>query len=75
MLSPAECDELFDVLHGIVREQGMTVILITHKLHEVMQFSDRVGVMKQGKLAGIVNTADTDEQQACGNDGRARGAV
>ena len=63
VLSPAECDELFEVLRGIVKEKGMTVILITHKLHEVMQFSDRVGVMKQGKLAGIVNTADTDEKQ------------
>ncbi|MFH1513098.1 MAG: ATP-binding cassette domain-containing protein, partial [Bacillota bacterium] len=63
VLSPAECDELFKVLRGIVREQGMTVILITHKLHEVMQFSDRVGVMKQGKLAGIVRTAETDEKR------------
>ena len=63
VLSPAESDELFEVLHGIVRDQGMTVILITHKLHEVMRFSDRVGVMKQGKLAGIVNTAETDEKR------------
>ena len=36
VLSPAECDELFEVLRGIVKEKGMTVILITHKLHEVM---------------------------------------
>ena len=63
VLSPAESDELFEVLRSIVREQGMTVILITHKLHEVMQFSDRIGVMKQGKLAGIVNTAETDEHK------------
>jgi len=51
------------VLRGIVLKQGMTVILITHKLHEVMQFSDRVGVMKQGRLEGIVNTAETDEHK------------
>ena len=63
VLSPAETDELFQVLRGIVKEQGMTVILITHKLHEVMRFSDRVGVMKQGKLVGIVPTADTNEKQ------------
>ncbi len=63
VLSPDECDELFAVLRGIVKEQGMTVILITHKLHEVMQFSDRVGVMKQGRLEGIVNTAQTSEKQ------------
>jgi len=63
VLSPAECDDLFQVLRGIVRDKDMTVILITHKLHEVMQFSDRVGVMKQGKLAGIVRTQDTDEKR------------
>ena len=63
VLSPDETDELFQVLRSIIREKGMTVILITHKLHEVMQFSDRVGVMKQGKLAGIVHTKDTDEKQ------------
>ncbi|MBN1776868.1 MAG: ABC transporter ATP-binding protein [Clostridiales bacterium] len=63
VLSPAETDELFEVLRSIVREQSMTVILITHKLHEVMQFSDRVGVMKQGRLVGIVNTSETDEKQ------------
>ena len=63
VLSPAEADELFEVLRGIILGQGMTVILITHKLHEVMQFSDRVGVMKQGKLVGVVETADTDEKQ------------
>ena len=63
VLSPGESDELFDVLRDIVQEKGMTVILITHKLHEVMQFSDRVGVMKQGKLAGIVNTGETSEKQ------------
>ncbi|HPF87046.1 MAG TPA: ABC transporter ATP-binding protein [Candidatus Limiplasma sp.] len=63
VLSPGESDELFEVLRGIVLKQGMTVILITHKLHEVMQFSDRVGVMKQGRLEGIVNTAETDEHK------------
>ncbi len=63
VLSPAEADDLFQVLRSIIREQGMTVILITHKLHEVMQFSDRVGVMKQGQLVGIVDTEDTDEKQ------------
>ncbi len=63
VLSPAECDELFSVLRGIVKDKGMTVILITHKLHEVLAFSDRVGVMKQGKLAGIVQTSETDEHK------------
>lgn len=63
VLTPAETDELFQVLRGVIRDQGMTVILITHKLHEVMQFSDRVGVMKQGRLVGVVETRDTDEKR------------
>jgi simple sugar transport system ATP-binding protein len=63
VLTPHETDELFAVLRRIVAEQGMTVILITHKLNEVMQLSDRVGVMRRGKLIGVVNTADTDERR------------
>lgn len=58
-----ETEELFDVLRTIVRDQGMTVILITHKLGEVMALSDRVGVMRRGKLLGIVQTADTSERE------------
>ena len=63
VLTPHETDELFDVLRKIVTEQGMTVILITHKLGEVMQLSDRVGVMRRGKLLGILNTRDTSERE------------
>jgi len=40
----------------------MTVLLITHKLYEVMAISDRVGVMRQGKLVGAFDTADMDER-------------
>lgn len=63
VLTPHETDELFAVLRRIVAEQGMTVILITHKLNEVMQLSDRVGVMRRGKLIGVVETHNTDERQ------------
>jgi len=63
VLTPQETEELFDVLRTIVRDQGMTVILITHKLGEVMALSDRVGVMRRGKLLGIVQTADTSERE------------
>ncbi|MDD3214803.1 MAG: ABC transporter ATP-binding protein [Eubacteriales bacterium] len=62
VLTPHETDELFDVIRRIVAEKGMTVILITHKLGEVMQLSDRVGVMRRGKLLGVMNTAETDER-------------
>ena len=50
VLTPQETDELFRVIRRIVEEQGMTVILITHRLPEVMQVSDRVG----GDEAGAV---------------------
>ncbi len=62
VLTPHETDELFDVIRRIVAEKGMTVILITHKLGEVMQLSDRVGVMRRGKLLGVLNTSETDEK-------------
>lgn len=63
VLTPQETDELFAVIRTIVREHGMTVIIITHKLYEVMQISDRVGVMRKGKLVGVENTADMDERK------------
>ena len=56
VLTPQETDELFDILRTMVREKGMTVILITHKLYEVMAISHRVGVMRQGKLVGLAAT-------------------
>ena len=62
VLTPQETDELFDVIRRIVREKQMTVIIITHKLSEVMAISDRVGVMRQGRLAGLENTRDVNEK-------------
>ena len=62
VLTPQEPDELFDVIRRIVREKQMTVIIITHKLYEVMAISDRVGVMRQGRLAGLENTRDVNEK-------------
>lgn len=62
VLTPQETDELFEVIRKVVREQGLTVIIITHKLYEVMAISDRVGVMRKGKLVGVKNTCDTDER-------------
>ena len=62
VLTPQETDELFDVIRRIVREKQMTVIIITHKLYEVMAISDRVGVMRQGHLAGLKNTRDVNEK-------------
>ena len=62
VLTPQETDELFAVLRRVVREKNMTVIIITHKLYEVMAISDRVGVMRQGKLIGIEETKNVNER-------------
>ena len=62
VLTPQETDELFRVIRGIVRDKGMTVIIITHRLYEVMAISDRVGVMRGGKLVGLRETKDVDER-------------
>ncbi len=62
VLTPQEVEELFEVIRRMVKEQGMTVILITHKLPEVMRVSDRVGVMRRGKLVGLLQTRETDER-------------
>ena len=62
VLTPQETEELFEVIRRVVLEKNMTVIIITHKLYEVMAISDRVGVMRKGKLVGVCNTADVDEK-------------
>lgn len=62
VLTPQETEELFNVIRRIVREKDMTVIIITHKLYEVMAISDRVGVMRQGKLVGVEHTKDVNEK-------------
>ena len=61
VLTPQETDELFAVLRRIVREKDMTVILITHKLYEVMAISDRVGILRQGKLVGVEETKNVTQ--------------
>ena len=66
VLTPQETDELFQVIRGIVRDKGMTVIIITHKLYEVMAISDRVGVMRAGRLVGLCNTCDVNERILAG---------
>ena len=63
VLTPQETEELFAVIRRIAAEKGMTVIIITHKLYEVTAISDRVGVMRRGRLVGIERTADVDEKK------------
>jgi len=58
VLTPQETDELFEVIRSLVNE-GKTVIFITHKLREVMEISDRVTVMRDGKVQGVTETKQT----------------
>ncbi|MEM9708496.1 MAG: ABC transporter ATP-binding protein [Pseudomonadota bacterium] len=61
VLTPQESDALFETLRKAV-DQGLSVIFISHKLHEVMAISDRVAVLRHGKLVGETPTADTNPQ-------------
>ncbi len=58
VLTPQEVDELFTVLRAL-RAAGTTVLLITHKLREVMEIADRVTVMRGGRVVGERVTAET----------------
>src|SRR5215510_13745301 len=59
VLTPIEVEEFFAILRRM-REQGKTVIIITHKLSEVLAISDEVTVMRDGKVVGRVQTKDTN---------------
>ncbi len=58
VLTPPEADALFGLLRSL-KEQGKTVILITHKLREIMAATDRVSVMRRGEMVATLETART----------------
>ncbi len=60
VLTPQETLKLFDVLRRM-RDAGKAIVIITHKLHEVLSLSDRVTVLRKGQYIGTVNTKETDE--------------
>jgi simple sugar transport system ATP-binding protein len=62
VLSPQEVDEFFAILRRM-KEQGKTIIIITHKLEEVLAISDEVTVMRDGKVVGNVETSKTNAQE------------
>jgi general nucleoside transport system ATP-binding protein len=62
VLTPAEADHLFRILKGL-KEQGKTIILITHKLREIMEATDNVSVMRRGTMVATVKTAETSPEQ------------
>jgi general nucleoside transport system ATP-binding protein len=59
VLTPAEADQLFRIL-GRLRSEGKTIILITHKLREIMEITDTVSVMRRGEMTATVKTAETE---------------
>ncbi|HEX9927620.1 MAG TPA: ABC transporter ATP-binding protein [Pyrinomonadaceae bacterium] len=62
VLTPPEVVEFFQILRGM-REQGKTIVIITHKLDEVLAISDRVTVMRDGKTVGEVKTSETNAKE------------
>lgn len=62
VLTPQEVDELIATLKNL-KEQGKTIIVITHKLREVMELADSITVIKQGKVVGNVLKKDTSERE------------
>ncbi len=61
VLTVQEIEKLFDVLRRM-REEGHAIIIITHKLNEVMEVSDRVAILRKGEYITTVETAQTNEQ-------------
>ena len=62
VLTPQEINKLFRVIRKM-KENGRAVVIITHKLNEVMEISDRVTVLRKGESVGTVNTADVDSSK------------
>ncbi|WP_417249589.1 ABC transporter ATP-binding protein [Celeribacter sp.] len=62
VLTPAEADHLFRILEGL-RAEGKTIILITHKLREIMEVTDTVSVMRRGEMTATVKTKETSPEQ------------
>ena len=60
VLTPQETTKLFDILRRM-RDDGKSIVIITHKLHEVLAISDRVSVLRKGEYICTVNTKDATE--------------
>ena len=60
VLTPQETEKLFCVMRNM-KKDGKAVVIITHKLHEVLAVSDRVSILRRGEYVGTVNTAETNE--------------
>ncbi len=61
VLTPQETEQLFNILRAL-RDQGVTIVLITHKLREIMTITDTVSVMRGGRMVAHLATGDTDRE-------------
>ena len=62
VLTPQETEKLFNVLRRM-REDGKSIVIITHKMHEVLSISDRVAILRKGEHVATVNTSETNEAE------------
>lgn len=62
VLTPQETEKLFAVLRNM-KKDGKSIIIITHKLHEVLSISDHVAVLRKGEYIGTVTTSETNESE------------
>ena len=62
VLTPQETEKLFAVMRNM-KQDGKSIIIITHKLHEVMAISDRVAILRKGEFIDALITANTNEQE------------
>lgn len=62
VLTPQETQKLFEVLRKM-KEDGKSIVIITHKLHEVLAISDKVSVLRKGEYIGTLVTAETNEAE------------
>ena len=61
VLTPQETERLFDILRKM-KEDGKAIIIITHKLNEVLELSDRVAILRKGEMIGCIHTKEANEE-------------
>ena len=62
VLTPQETERLFTIIRNM-RNDGKAIVIITHKLNEVLEISDRVTILRKGHFIGTVNTKETNEKE------------
>lgn len=62
VLTPQEADQLFDILNSL-KERGVTIIIITHKLREIMDLTDNVSIMRRGEIVANIKTSETNREE------------